>query len=85
MTNKTNSAYYFERLLACLNKGLTTKNTAFVAKVNEQLVYEYVNLIAENQNEITSRETACQSCDFDDILSKHPGQKCRPDTHPYFS
>ncbi len=57
----------YKRILACLNKGLTPKDTAFVAKVSENLVYEYMNLITNNQNEIDNRETACQGCDFDDI------------------
>jgi DNA-binding CsgD family transcriptional regulator len=39
----------YKRILACLHKGLTPKDTAFVAKVSENLVYEYVNLIQENQ------------------------------------
>ena len=57
----------YKRVLACLDKGLTPKETAFVAKVSEQLVYEYMNLITKNQAEITNRKTACQGCDFDDI------------------
>jgi DNA-binding CsgD family transcriptional regulator len=39
----------YKRILACLHKGLTPKDTAFVAKVSENLVFEYVNLIQENQ------------------------------------
>jgi len=39
----------YKRILACLHKGLTPKDTAFVAKVSESLVFEYVNLIQENQ------------------------------------
>ena len=57
----------YKRILACLNRGLTPKDTAFVAKVSEKLVYEYMNLITNNQNEIANRETACQGWDFDDI------------------
>lgn len=39
----------YKRILACLHKGLTPKETSFVAKVSETLVFEYVNLIKENQ------------------------------------
>jgi hypothetical protein len=39
----------YKRILACLHKGLTPKDTAFVAKIGENLVFEYVNLIQENQ------------------------------------
>jgi len=57
----------YKRILACLNKGLTPKDTAFVAKVSEKLVFEYMNLINKNQNDIKNQETTCQGCDFDDI------------------
>lgn len=57
----------YKRILACLNKGLTSKDTAFVAKVSENLVYGYMNLISKNQNEIEKQEIACKGCDFDDI------------------
>ena len=42
----------YKRILSCLHKGLTTKETAFVVKVSENLVFEYVNLIKENQVDI---------------------------------
>jgi hypothetical protein len=42
----------YKRILACLHRGLTPKDTAFVAKVSENLVYEYINLIHENQIDI---------------------------------
>ncbi len=42
----------YKRILACLHKGLTPKETSFVAKVSETLVFEYVNLIQENQVDI---------------------------------
>lgn len=45
----------YKRILACLNKGLTPKDTAFVAKVSENLVYEYI-YIAENQLDIKGHE-----------------------------
>lgn len=57
----------YKRILACLNKGLTPKDTAFVAKVSENLVYEYMNLIQNNQNEIENRESACMRIRDDDI------------------
>lgn len=57
----------YKRILACLNKGLTPKDTAFVAKVSENLVYEYMNLIDNNQQDIRKQENACKGCDFDDI------------------
>ncbi|MBW1993092.1 MAG: DUF1670 domain-containing protein [Deltaproteobacteria bacterium] len=46
----------YKRILSCLNKGLSPKDTAFVAKVSESLVYEYMNLIAENQLDIKEQE-----------------------------
>jgi len=45
----------YKRILACLHKGLTPQDTAFVAKVSESLVFEYVNLIQENQVAIRNR------------------------------
>jgi DNA-binding CsgD family transcriptional regulator len=42
----------YKRILACLHKGLTPTETSFVAKVSESLVFEYVNLIQENQVDI---------------------------------
>lgn len=42
----------YKRILACLHKGLTPTETSFVAKVSETLVFEYVNLIQENQVDI---------------------------------
>jgi hypothetical protein len=57
----------YKRILACLNKGLTPKDTAFVAKVSEKLVYEYMNLINKNQNIIENQENACMEIFDDDI------------------
>jgi transposase-like protein len=57
----------YKRILACLNKGLTPKDTAFVAKVSENLVYEYMNLIAENQLDIKEQEGIYGGVDYDDI------------------
>lgn len=45
----------YKRVLSCLSKGLTPKETAFVVKVSEKLVYEYVNLIQENQLDINKQ------------------------------
>jgi DNA-binding CsgD family transcriptional regulator len=45
----------YKRILACLHKGLTPKETAFVVKVSERLVFEYVNLIHENQVDINEQ------------------------------
>lgn len=42
----------YKRILACLHRGLTPKETAFVVKVSEKLVYEYLNLIQKNQIDI---------------------------------
>lgn len=42
----------YKRILACLHKGLTPIETSFVAKVSESLVFEYENLIRENQVDI---------------------------------
>ena len=50
-----------------MNKGLTPKDTAFVAKVSEKLVYEYMNLINKNQNIIENQENACMEIFDDDI------------------
>jgi DNA-binding CsgD family transcriptional regulator len=45
----------YKRILACLHQGLSPKDTAFVAKVSERLVYEYINLIQENQIDIEGK------------------------------
>lgn len=45
----------YKRILSCLQKGLTPKETAFVVKVSEKLVFEYVNLIQENQVDINEQ------------------------------
>jgi len=56
----------YKRILACLSKGLTPADTAFVAKVSKNLVYEYVNLIAENQLDIKKKE-GYAGIDLDDL------------------
>lgn len=56
----------YKRILACLHQGLSPKDTAFVAKVSEKLVYEYRALIAENQNDIKeqSNGSIMDDCPF---------------------
>lgn len=56
----------YKRILSCLHKGLTPKETAFVVKVSEKLVFEYVNLIQENQVDI-NEQIGQDGCIFDDI------------------
>jgi predicted transcriptional regulator len=57
----------YKRILACLNKGLTPADTAFVARVSVNLVYEYMNLIAENQEVIEKRERRSAGIDLDEL------------------
>lgn len=57
----------YKRILACLNKGLTPQDTAFVAKVSKNLVYEYMNLIAENQLEIEKQHGISEGALYDDL------------------
>lgn len=57
----------YKRILACLNKGLTPKDTAFVAKVSKNLVYEYMNLIAENQLDIKEHNGINESEVYGDL------------------
>lgn len=45
----------YKRILACLHQGLSPKDTAFVVKVSKNLVYEYLNLIQENQIDIENQ------------------------------
>jgi hypothetical protein len=46
---------------------LTPKDTVFVAKVSENLVYEYVNLISENQLDIKKQKMLNEEVDYEDI------------------
>ena len=39
----------YKRILACISRELIPKATAFVTKVSESLIYEYVHLVFENQ------------------------------------
>ena len=57
----------YKRILACLNKGLTPQNTSFMAKVSENLVYEYMNLISGNQFDIKEQKGIYWALDYDDI------------------
>ena len=57
----------YKRILACLEKGLTPQDTAFVAKVSKNLVYEYMNLIAENQLDIKEQHGVSESKFYDDL------------------
>lgn len=57
----------YKRILACLNRGLCPRDAAFVAKVSENLVYEYMNLIAENQLDIKEQEGVYGGIALDDL------------------
>ncbi len=57
----------YKRILACLSQGLTPKDTAFVAKVSENLIYEYVSLIEENQLDIKEQKGIYGGVDLDDL------------------
>lgn len=48
----------YKRILACLHQGLTPKDTAFVAKISEKLVYEYMALVEENQDDIKEQSSS---------------------------
>ena len=56
----------YKRILTCLSQGLSPKDTAFVAKVSENLIYEYVSLIEENQLEIKEQNGIYGGIDLDD-------------------
>ena len=57
----------YKRILACLHRGLSPNETAFVVKVSQRLVYEYLNLIHENQIDIKEQMDNKEYIDFDDI------------------
>jgi DNA-binding CsgD family transcriptional regulator len=57
----------YKRILACLSQGLTPKDTAFVAKVSRNLVYEYMSLIEENQLDIKEQKGIYGGIDLDDL------------------
>ena len=57
----------YKRILACLHRGLTPKETSFVVKVSEKLVYEYLNLIQENQIDIKEQMGNDDVVNFDNI------------------
>lgn len=45
----------YKRILTCLRAGLSLKETAFAVNVSEKLVYEYLNLIQQNQVDLTQQ------------------------------
>jgi hypothetical protein len=51
-----------------LHQGLTPKDTAFVAKVSEKLVYEYMALVEENQDDIKGQS----SSNLDNLMDDCP-------------
>ena len=57
----------YKRILACLHRGLSPKETSFVVKVSEKLVYEYLNLIQENQIDIKEQMGNDDVVNFDNI------------------
>ena len=57
----------YKRILTCLSQGLTPRDTSFVAKVSEKLVYEYLNLIQGNQIDIKEQMCLGNKENFDDI------------------
>ena len=57
----------YKRILACLHRGLTPKETAFVVKVSERLVYEYLNLIQCNQIAVKEQIDEQGKINYDDI------------------
>ncbi len=57
----------YKRILACQSQGLTPKDTAFVAKVSENLIYEYVSLIEQNQLDIKEQNGIYGGIDLDDL------------------
>lgn len=46
----------YKRILTCLRAGLSPKDTAFAVKVSEKLIYEYMNLIQENQLDLMTQD-----------------------------
>lgn len=51
----------YKRIHTCLKAGLSPKETAFAVKISENLVYEYINLLNQNQLDIHNLE------DYDDL------------------
>ena len=47
----------YKQTLTCLRAGLGVKETAFAVKVSEKLVYEYLNLIHENQMDLLNQHS----------------------------
>lgn len=45
----------YKRISSCLANGLSIESTKFVTNVSKKLIYEYMNLIEENNIDITNR------------------------------
>jgi transposase len=46
----------YKRILTCIRAGLSVKEAAFAVKVSEKLVYEYLNLVDENQMDLKNQD-----------------------------
>jgi len=57
----------YKRILTCLHQGLSPKDTAFVIKVSENLVFDYINLINENQIDIEQQTCINGGLSFEDL------------------
>jgi len=57
----------YKRILTCLHQGLTPRDTAFVAKVSKNLVYEYMSLIQENHLDIKEQMVLNGKVNYDAI------------------
>jgi hypothetical protein len=53
----------YKRILTCLRAGLSVQETAFAVKVSEKLVYEYLNLIEQNQLDLTKQHSIMENDD----------------------
>lgn len=45
----------YKRIFTCLKAGLSPQDTSFAVKVSEKLVFEYINLIQENQIDLNTQ------------------------------
>lgn len=55
----------YKRILTCLKAGLTVKETSFAVKVSEKLVYEYLNLIQQNDLALTQNKSIMEAQEDD--------------------
>ncbi len=55
----------YKRIYTCLRAGLSPKDTAFAVKVSEKLVYEYINMIHENQLDSNTQDSIMDWSDDD--------------------